>query len=197
MGALKFRSLNLIKISLPVLVLMCVATPLLNAQGKVMSPYQGESDGVSAGGNWVVFHSEDKMTGAKVSRFEILSNNYLSTSRDYKPRIELTCTNGKYTASEFNPGVRLGMPDRPGFWGQPQMEVMVRADGDHSYHGWNWDRGRFLSMDKGTTRQLIGARIFNVQIRNRNGQPEIAEFSPEGFDLAQVKQVCDLTPKKP
>jgi hypothetical protein len=189
--------LSFIKIFLSALVFVCVAAPLLSAQGKVMSPNQGESDGVSAGGNWVVFHSEDKMTGAKVSRFEILSNNYLSTSRDYKPRIELTCTNGKYTASEFNPGIRLGMPDRPGFWGQPQMEVMVRADAGHSYHGWNWVQGRFLSMDKGTTRELIGARIFNVQIRNRKGQPEIAEFSPEGLDLAHIKQACDLTPKKP
>ena len=143
----------------------------------------------------MVFHSEDKMTGAKKVRFELLSDNYLKEDPDYKPRIQMVCTNGKYTAADFNPGIRLGPPNRPGFWGQPQMEVMVRVDDAHSYHGWNWIRNRFLSMDKGTTRALIGAHIFKVEIRGRNG-PEIAEFSPAGLELARVKQTCDLTPEK-
>lgn len=78
------------------------------------------------------------------------------------------------------------------FWGQPQIEVMVRVDDAHGYHGWNWVRDRFLSMDKGTTRALLGANVFNVQIPGRYG-PEIAEFSPSGLDLGQVKQSCDLT----
>jgi hypothetical protein len=34
-----------------------------------------------------------------------------------------------------------------------------------------------------------------VEIRGRYGS-EIAEFSPAGLDLNQVKQSCDLTPKK-
>ena len=178
------------------LALMCALTASLAAQNAPNDPYQDESDGVSAGGNWTVFHSEDKMTGAKRVRFELLSNNYLSEDRDYKPRIELTCTNGKYTYADFNPGIRLGPPNRPGFWGQPQMEVMVRVDDAHGNHGWNWVRGRFLSMDKGTTRALLGAQVFNVQIPGRYG-PEIAEFSPSGLDLGQVKQSCDLTSKKP
>jgi hypothetical protein len=178
------------------LVIICTAALPASAQSVAFSPNQGESDGVSAGGKWMEFHSEDKMTGAKRVRFEILSDNYLREDPDYKPRIQLTCTNGKYTAAEFNPGIRLGPPNRPGFWGQPQMEVMVRVDDAHSYHGWNWIRNRFLSMDKGTTRALIGAHIFKIQIRGRNG-PEIAEFSPAGLDLARVKQTCDLTAKKP
>lgn len=161
-----------------------------------MSPYQDESDGVSAGGKWMEFHSEDKMTGAKKVRLELLSDNYLSEDPDYKPRIDLTCTNGKYTESTFNPGIRLGPPNRPGFWGQPQMQVRVRVDDAHGYHGWNWIRDRFLSMDKGTTRELIGAHIFKVEIRGRAG-PEIVEFSPAGLDLPRVKQACDLTPRKP
>ena len=177
------------------LAIICAATLPASAQSVAFSPYQGESDGVSAGGKWMVFHSEDKMTGAKRVRFELLSDNYLSEDPDYKPRIQFTCTNGKYTDTDFNPGIRLGPPNRPGFWGQPQMEVMVRVDDTHSYHGWNWVRDRFLSVDKGTTRELIGARIFKVQIRGRNG-PEIAEFSPAGLDLARVKQTCDLTAKK-
>ncbi len=107
------------------------------------------------------------------------------------------CTNSKYTYADFNPGIRLGPPNRPGFWGQPQMEVEVRVDNGHSFHGWNWIRDRFLSMDKGTTRELIGAHIFKVQIRGRNNGHEIAEFTPEGLDLARVKQACDLTPRKP
>lgn len=192
----KTRRLSAAKIALCGLVFAFAVAPLANAQRRVLSPNQGESDGVSAGGNWTIFHSEDKMTGAKNVRLELLSNNFLSEDPDYKPRVEINCSNGKYTSSEFNPGIRLGAPNRPGFWGQPQMEVMVRVDNSHDYHGWNWIRDRFLSMDKGTTRQLLGAQIFNVQIRGRRGN-EIAEFSPAGLDLSQVKQVCDLTPKKP
>lgn len=179
-----------------VVVLVLAAAVSVRAQSGSFSPYQGESDGVSAGGKWMVFRSEDKMTGAKKVRLELLSDNYLSEDPDYKPRIELMCTNGKYTYTDFNPGIRLGPPNRPGFWGQPQMEVMVRVDDTHSNHGWNWIRGRFLSVDKGTTRELIGAHVFKIEIRGRKG-PEIAEFSPAGLDLARVKQTCDLTPKKP
>ncbi len=51
-------------------------------------------------------------------------------------------------------------------------------------------------MDKGTTRALIGAHVFKVEIRGRRG-PEIAEFSPTGLDLARVKNACNLTPKRP
>ena len=166
------------------------------AQGVIRSRNQDESDGIRVGGKWVEFHSEDKMTAARKVRFELLSDNYLSEDPDYKPRIELVCTNGKYNYADFNPGMRLGPPNRPGFWGQPQMEVMVRVDDAHSYHGWNWIRDRFLSMDKGTTRALIGAHVFNVEIRGRRG-PEIAEFSPGGLNIARVKRACDLTPKRP
>jgi hypothetical protein len=176
--------------------MVCAAGLLTAAQSRTMSPYQGEGDGVSAGGNWVEFSSEQKMTGAKKVRFELLADNYLSQDPDYKPRIELMCIDRKLAYADFNPGFRLGPPNRPGFWGQPQMEVMVRVDDTHSYHGWNWVRGRFLSMDKGTTRELIGAHIFKVQIRARRGQ-EIAEFSPGGLDLNRVKQACDLSPKRP
>ncbi|MGA7909016.1 MAG: hypothetical protein WCA16_16525 [Candidatus Sulfotelmatobacter sp.] len=178
------------------LVVVCAAALSASAQSGAMSPYQGESDGVSAGGKWMEFHSEDPMTSARKVRFELLADNYLAEDPDYKPRIELMCTNSKYTYADFNPGMRLGPPNRPGFWGQPQMEVMVRVDDAHSFHGWNWIRDRFLSMDKGTTRELIGAQVFKIQIRGRSGQ-EIAEFSPAGLDLNRVKQACDLTPRKP
>ena len=39
----------------------------------------------------------------------------------------------------------------------------MRVDDSHSNHGWNWVRGRFLSVDKGTTRELIGAHIFKMR----------------------------------
>jgi hypothetical protein len=175
-------------------VLVCAAALAARAQSGAMSPYQGESDGVSAGGKWMEFHSEEKMTGAKKVRFELLSDNYLSQDPDYKPRIELVCKDSKYANADFDPGLRLGPPNRL-FWGQPQMEVLVRVDDTHHSHGWNI-RGRSLSMDKGTTRELIGAHIFKVEIRGRRG-PEIAEFSPAGLDLARMKQACDLTPRKP
>ena len=161
-----------------------------------MSPYQDEGDGVSAGGNWMEFKSEDKMTAAKKVRFELLANNYFREDPDYKPRIELMCSNGKLEYADFNPGVRLAPPNRPGFWGQPQLEVEVRIDGNHSYHGWNWERGRFLSMDKGTARGLLGAQLFNIAAPTRFGR-EIAEFSPSGLNLDEVKKSCDLTAKKP
>lgn len=113
------------------LVLTAAAALSAGAQQGAMSPYQGEADGVSAGGKWMEFRSEDKMTGAKKVRFELLSNNYLREDPDYKPRIEITCSDGKYQRAVFNPGARLGRPDYPGFWGQPKMEVMVRIDGSH------------------------------------------------------------------
>jgi len=186
------------KALLPCLLLVCTAAVSAFAQDAAgsMSPYQGEKDGVTAGGKWMEFQSEDKMTGAHKARFELLADNFLSEDPDYKPRIEIMCTDHKLTYADFNPGIRLGPPNRPGFWGQPQMEVMVRVDDSHSYHGWNWIRDRFLSMDKGTTRELLGAQVFKVRIHGRKG-PEIAEFSPAGLNLDQVKQACDLTPKRP
>jgi hypothetical protein len=176
--------------------LIAVAGVSVGAQQGAMSPYQGEQDGVSAGGNWMEFRSEDKMTGAKKVRFELLSNNYFREDPDYKPRVELMCSAGKYDYADFNPGVRLAPPNRPGFWWQPQMEVEVRVDDHHSYHGWNWIRGRFLSMDKGTAREMLGAQVFNVASNTASGR-QIAEFSPAGLNLAEVKKVCDVTPKKP
>jgi len=183
-------------LGLACVMLLCVAAVSVIAQNGAMSPYEDEKDGVSAGGKWMQFASEDKMTGAKKVRFELLSNNFFKADPDYKPRVELVCSNGKFEYADFNPGVRLAPPNRPGFWGQPQLEVMVRIDDTHSYHGWNWVRGRFLSMDKGTTRGMIGAQVFNVEAATRDGR-EIAEFSPAGLNLDEVRKACDLTPKKP
>jgi hypothetical protein len=166
------------------------------AQNGAMSPYQGEQDGVSAGGKWLEFASNDKMTGAKRVRFELQSDNYFKEDPDYKPRVNLICDNGKLKLADFNPGVRLPPPNRPGWWGQPQLEVEVRVDGAHYYKGWNWMRGHFLSMDKETARGLMGAQVFNIALPTRSGR-QIAEFSPAGLNFDQVKQSCDLRPKKP
>lgn len=172
------------------------AAALAGAQTGAMTPYQGESDGVSAGGNWLEFASTDKMTGANKVRFELQSNNYFREDPNYKPRVNLYCSNGKFKFGDFNPGVRLPPPNRPGFWGQPQLEVEVRADDVHYFKGWNWMRGHFLSMDKGTVRGLMGAQVFNIALPTRSGR-QIAEFSPAGLNFDRVKQACDLTPKKP
>jgi len=75
------------------------------------------------------------------------------------------CVDGKLKLGDFNPGVRLPRPNRPGFWGQPQLEVMVRIDDTHYFKGWNWMRGHFLSIDKGTVRGLIGAQVFKVELQ--------------------------------
>jgi hypothetical protein len=172
------------------------AAALACAQGGAMTPYQDETDGVSAGGKWLEFSSTGKMTGAKKVRFELQSDNYFREDPEYKPRVNLYCSDGKLKLADFNPGVRLAPPNRPGFWGQPQLEVMVRVDDAHYFKGWNWMRGRFLSMDKGTTRGLIGAQVFKVELRTRSDR-QIAEFSPGGLNLDRIKQSCDLTPKKP
>jgi hypothetical protein len=191
--------INTAKILLACLALACVAATSAvaqNAPGGTMSPYQGERDGVSAGGKWTEFQSEDKMTGAKKVRFELLANNFFREDPDYKPRIEVVCVNGKYERASFNPGARLGRPDYPGFWGQPKMEVMVRFDGSHDHKGWNWEAARFLAMDKGTVRAAIHSEVFNVEIKTRTGFA-IAEFSPAGLNLDEMKKACDLTPHKP
>ena len=106
--------------------------------------------------------------------------------------------NGKLKLADFNPGVRLPPPNRPGFWGQPQLQVKVRIDDTHYFKGWNWMRGHFLSMDKGTVRGMIGAQVFNLALPTRSGR-EIAEFSPSRaesgssprslrFDVEEAKQ---------
>ena len=186
----------LLRHSLTALTASCVLCACGFAQGGAMTPYQNERDGVSAGGKWMQFQSEDKMTGAKRVRFELLAENYLREHPDYKPRIELFCEDGKLKLADFNPGVRLPRPNRPGFWGQPQLEVEVRIDDYHSSKGWNWVRGHFLSMDKGTTRGVMGAQLVRIALPTRNGR-EIAEFSPAGLDVNEVRRACDLTPKKP
>ena len=196
-GLRSFRRFKLVSVSTTFLVglLLCAGSAL--AQGGAMSPYQGEHDGVSAGGKWTEFQSEDKMTGAKRVRFELLSDNYFREDPDYKPRVELMCEGGKLKLAEFNPGVRLVRPNRPGFWGQPQLEVEVRVDNHHDFHGWNWGpRGHFLQMDKGTVREMIGAQVFKIALPTRSGR-QIAEFSPAGLNLDEVHHACDITPKKP
>lgn len=156
-----------------------------------------QGDGSNAGGNWRAFESEDAMTAAQKVRFELLSDRSLRSNRDEADtKIELFCENGKFKSSSFSPGVRLGRPNRPGFWGQPQMEVMVRADNSHSNHGWNWN-GNYLAMDKDTTRALVAAEIFKIQYLGPRG-PVIAEFSPAGIDLTRLSQACHgIAPKKP
>jgi hypothetical protein len=184
-----------VKAFLACFTLLCAATSAL-AQGGAMSPYQDEKDGVSAGGKWMMFQSEDKMTGAKKVRFELQSDNYFREDPEYKPRVNLYCEDGKLKIADFNPGVRLPPPNRPGFWGQPQLSVRVRIDDYNGIKGWNWISGRALSMDKGTTRGLMGAQIFRIEMPTRSGR-QIAEFSPAGLNVDQVRQSCDLTPKKP
>ena len=197
-GLLSFRKPNRIALAakavLASVMLFCAAS--LFAQNGAMSPYQDEKDGVSAGGKWMEFQSEDKMTGAKKVRFELLADNFFREDPDYKPRVELFCENGKLKLADFNPGVRLPPPNRPGFWGQPQLEVMVRVDDAHYRRGWNWERGHFLSMDKGTARGLIRSQVFKVELPTKSGR-QIAEFSPAGLNVDEVRKACDLTPKKP
>src|SRR5579863_7069461 len=166
------------------LILLCAAAVLC-----------AQDHGISAGGKWMEFDSQDEMTLVKKARFELEADSSLPGSQA-NPKIILFCTNGKLNLADFRPNARIAPPYRPGFWGQPQMEVLVRVDNAHSNHGWNWVNGHFLSMDKGTTREMLGAQIFKVEIQTPEG-PQIASFSPAGINLDRVKAACDLTPKKP
>lgn len=112
-----------------------------------------------------------------------------------QPRIEVYCEKGEYKAGRFFPGIRIAPPNRPGFWGQPQMQVRVRVNDSPSNHGWNWTPD-FLSMDKGTVREVIGANLVRIQYLG-DGGPVIAEFSPAGLDLGRMARACSLKPKKP
>lgn len=171
------------------LVLCASAAPLLAQNG-------GTAERSSAaGGKWWAYESEDTMTAAKRVTFDLISENSRGSNREAQSRIDIYCENGKYKAGEFTPGVMLAPPNRPGFWGQPQMEVTVRVDSAHSNHGWNWN-GRFLSMDKGTVRELLGSQVFKIEFLSPRG-PQIAEFSPAGIDLERVSHACDLKPSKP
>jgi len=165
-------------------VLVCAAAVLFAQEG-----------GIPAGGKWMEFDSQDEMTLVKKARFELDADNSLPESRS-NPKIILFCTNGKLDLADFRPNARIAPPDHPSFWGRPQMEVLVRVDNSHSKHGWNWVNGHFLSMDKGTSREMLGAQVFKVEMQTPRG-PEIASFSPAGIDLKRVKQSCGLTPKKP
>jgi len=140
------------------------------------------------------YSAEDRMTAKKKSRFELLADD--ASDADTRAKVILFCVDGELKLSDFRPNTRIAGPDRPSFWGRPQMEVRVRANDHPSTHSWNWVNGNFLSMDKGTTRELIGANLFRIEFNTPRG-PEIAEFSPAGLDLGKVKTVCGLTPKKP
>jgi hypothetical protein len=175
-------------------VLVCSLSLFAQNRPEDQDNYEGKANAVSAGGNWMQYSSEDRMTAAKRIRFELAGDNAPNT--DPTAKVILYCTNGKLSLADFHPGERLSRPNWPGFWGQPQMRVRVRVDDAHSEHSWNWIHGHFLSMDKGTTREMIGAHLFRVEFMTPGG-PQIAEFSPAGLDLKAVKQACDLTPKKP
>ena len=181
-------------------VLLAGVSALAQEPGPPPNDDRQQGAGMSAGGNWMVFQSEDAMTAAKLVRFELFSNNTMPDS-DRRSKIILYCKNGKLDRAEFEPSLRMSGPNRPGFWGQPQMEVMVRVDNSHSNHGWNWFGGRYLTMDKGTVRELIGAHLFRVEFlaerRRMPPAPQIAEFSPEGIDRGRMHHACDLTPKRP
>jgi hypothetical protein len=149
---------------------------------------------VTAGGKWMKSETEDKMTAAKKVKFSLMADNSLPGS-DQKPQVLIFCTNGKLALGDFRPNIST-RPNQPGFWGQPQMKVVVRVDQSHDQRSWNWVNGEFLAMDKDTTREIIGAQIFKVQFQTPDG-PQIAEFSPGGLNQQMVRTACNLKPKKP
>src|SRR5258708_26900862 len=70
-----------------IFLLMIAAALSAFAQRRTISPYQDEQDGVSAGGRWMEYRSEGKMTSPQKLRFELLSNNYLREDPRSKPPV--------------------------------------------------------------------------------------------------------------
>jgi hypothetical protein len=183
-------------------LLVCVASALLSQAQAPPPAAQASpqaaaipSGGTSAGGNWQRFQTEDKMTPGYKVRFELDGDNYLPGA-DQRPKILIFCVGGKYKLGDFRPNLRMGPPNRPGWWNQPQMRVRVRVNNVTGKRNWNWVDGQFLAMDKDTTRELLGAKLFRIEFNTENGV-QIAEFSPAGIDLGQVKSACGLKPLKP
>lgn len=170
--------------------------PTMREHQDMQDRQDSRENGVSAGGKWTVYRSEDPMTAAKQVRFELPADDPNLQDGTDQARIILYCSDGKLKLADFRPNVRLGRPDWPGFWGQPQMRVRVRADDKHDDHNWNWVNGHFLSMDKGTARELLGAQLFRIEFRTPEG-PKIAGFTPAGVDLRAMSEGCGLTPKRP
>jgi hypothetical protein len=179
-----FQSAISVRTFLAGAILLCAASLSAAAQ----------NGGNPVGGNWMEYESEDKMTLARKVKFVLTADNFLRDSSYQKPKIEVFCVNGKFERSLFYPNVRLGPPNRPGFWGQPQAMVLVRVDDTHDTHGWNWVPGSALSMDKGTTRKLFRANVFKVEFRAARSR-DIAEFSPGGIYTDRVSQACGFNPK--
>ena len=71
--------------------------------------------------------------------FDILAAHFVAAPAQ---KLDDAIAGGKLKLADFNPGVRLPPPNRPGFWGQPQLQVMVRIDDTHYFKGWNWMRGQ-------------------------------------------------------
>ena len=155
---------------------------------------QGGGNGVSVGGNWTAYNSEDRMTAEKRVRFVLPADN--TRDSDERAQVIFYCTDGRLKLADFRPNLRLSRPNWPGFWGQPQMHVRVRVDDHPDEHNWNWVNGHFLAMDKGTAREIIGAHLLRIEFNTPEG-PRIAEFSPAGLDLQAVRTSCGLTAKKP
>jgi hypothetical protein len=156
--------------------------------------YDEGGPATSAGGNWTVQRSEDRMTAAKRVRLELPADN--SGDSDERAAIILYCSDGKLKLADFSPNMNLSGPNWAGFWGQPQLRVRVRADNAHAERSWNWVNGHFLAMDKAATSALIGSHLFRIEFPTPEGR-RIAEFSPAGLDLKLVRSACGLEPKKP
>lgn len=154
-----------------------------------------QETGVPAGGKWTKYEGEEKMTGYKRVRFELPADNHIENS-ERAPMVRLYCVNGKLKLADFRPNFSMAGPNRASFTGRPEMRVEVRIDSHHTKHNWKWVNGDFLAMDDDTARELISAQIFKVEFVSRDG-PQIAEFTPAGLDLQQVRQACSLKPQKP
>jgi len=175
-------------------MLFSVASALAQAPSQAPPPPREEKVApIAAGGKWQEFDSKDPMTDVHRARFQLEGDNPLRDS-ERNPQINIFCENGNYLFAHFVPGVRV-RPNRPGFWGQPQVEVRVRADSHLDNHGWN-RQGGFLSMDKDSVRRLLAAGIYKIELPGPGSPDNIATFSPPGLNLGQFDHACHLKPKR-
>ena len=66
-----------------------------------------------------------------------------------------------------------------------------------TFNGWNWVRGHFLSMDKGTTRGMIGAQSFQRSASALAADARSPSSRPAGLNVDEVRKPATSRQKSP
>jgi|HubBroStandDraft_6_1064221.scaffolds.fasta_scaffold526896_1 hypothetical protein len=155
-----------------------VLKAMINSRGSPSGTDAVRIAGISAGGKWMEYQSQDKM-GAHQIRFELDGDNILRGGTA-SPKVILFCGDGKIELSDFRPNISVA---------SRKVGVRVNVDDHESHQSWQSVNGHFLKMDGQTTHELISAKILKLALDTPDG-PQTAQFSPAGLDPNLVKQAC-------